>query len=170
MGYISRLPQSLPWPRRKSSSARMSEAAEASSTSSLPSVGVPHEMSSFVWDSSAVLLILNQEPGWEKLIDDLPGGSWSVVNYCEVTSKLADSGLPKAGVEKVMGALPHSLEPFTADDALTAGLLRPITRHLGLSLGDRACLALGIRLDKLVLTADRAWQALDVGPRVRLAR
>lgn len=127
-------------------------------------------MSRLVWDSSAVLLVLNQEPGWQGLLDLLPDGVLCAVNCSEVAGKLAESGMRDVEVEQVIGALPLSVEAFTEEDAVAAGVLRPSTRQSGLSLGDRACLALGSRLGLTVLTADRAWERLDVGPPVRLAR
>ena len=60
--------------------------------------------------------------------------------------------------------------PFDARQAIIASDLRPSTRHLGLSLGDRACLALANSLGAPVMTADRAWAALDVGISITVIR
>lgn len=62
------------------------------------------------------------------------------------------------------------VEPFTADDALCAGELWAHTRSSGLSLGDRACLAVALRLDAPVMTADKAWRDIDVRVPIRLLR
>ena len=101
----------------------------------------------------------------------------SAVNWAEVLSKVAELGKPAdelvAELEKRQ-LLGTSLRivPFDGTDAITVGDLRPITRSLGLSLGDRACLALGKRLSSPVMTADRAWSQLgnEIGAEVQLIR
>lgn len=123
-----------------------------------------------VWDASAVLAMLNRGPGWDQLLERWARGSISSVNLCEVATKLAESGMPASAVEEVIGALQLNVHVFDAADALQTGMLRPLTKALGLSLGDRACLALGLRLRKPVLTTDRAWQDLELPLEIRLAR
>jgi PIN domain nuclease of toxin-antitoxin system len=129
-----------------------------------------------VLDASAVLAYLNREAGAE-LVADLvsTGASLSAVNFAEVLSRGADRGVPaellitglaEAGI--LGGAI--SVEPFTAEDAGTVGELRPATRAAGLSLGDRACLALARRLEAPAATADTAWAELDVGVEIVLIR
>jgi PIN domain nuclease of toxin-antitoxin system len=59
---------------------------------------------------------------------------------------------------------------FDADQAYQAGLLRPLTRQFGLSSGGRACLALTRSRGLPVLTADQAWEALQVDVEVRVIR
>jgi PIN domain nuclease of toxin-antitoxin system len=54
--------------------------------------------------------------------------------------------------------------------AYEAGMLRRTTRAVGLSLGDRACIALGSRLSAPVFTTDRRWQTLKVGVKIRVVR
>ncbi len=61
-------------------------------------------------------------------------------------------------------------EPFTADHAETAALLRARTRERGLSLADRACLALALDRGLKVVTADRAWAELGLEVKVELIR
>jgi ribonuclease VapC len=129
-----------------------------------------------VLDASALLAYLNREAGGEFVADLLGVGvSISAVNFAEVLSTAADrgvepeqliDGLTEVGV--LNGAL--SLEPFTAADASTVATLRHATRHAGLSLGDRACLALARRLDAPAVTADAAWADVDVGVEIRLIR
>lgn len=75
--------------------------------------------------------------------------------------------------EMVLGILRHLPIDFLehgTDDANRAAKLRPLSRHLGLSLGDRVCLALGQRLALPVITSDRRWADLDCGIDVRLIR
>lgn len=126
-------------------------------------------------DASALLAFLHGERGAEQVAEALEEGAWmSLVNFAEVLSKLAEEGLdPKearARMEEVGLLAALGLLPFTEEDALEAARLRPLTRSLGLALGDRACLALGLRLGLPVLTADRAWARLALGVRVVLLR
>jgi PIN domain nuclease of toxin-antitoxin system len=129
-----------------------------------------------VLDASAVLAYLNREAGAELVADLLAvRASVSAVNLAEVLSTGADRGVAPeqliarlANVGILDGAL--SVEPFTAEDASTVGSLRLATRRAGLSLGDRACLALARRLDAPAVTADTAWSELDAGVEIRLVR
>lgn len=99
----------------------------------------------------------------------------SSVNLAEVVSRLVDEG--GETVEVVAALIGHGLvgeairiEPFTLDDAVETARLRPLTRHAGLSLADRACLALALRLGLPVLTADSAWSRVEVAVEVRQIR
>ena len=123
-----------------------------------------------VWDASAVLAVLNRESGWEALLKGWATGSISSVNLSEVAAKLAERGMPENEVRQVLDAIELEIHGFDAADALRAGMLRPITMALGLSLGDRACLALGLRLESPVLTTDRVWKDLDLPIEIRLGR
>ena len=94
----------------------------------------------------------------------------STVNLAEVVAASARSDvsvLMLADELRLIGVRP---EPFTVRQAELAGALIERTRSFGLSLGDRACVALALERDLPVLTADRAWQALDPLPEVRLIR
>jgi ribonuclease VapC len=116
-----------------------------------------------VLDASALLAYLRDEPGARVVSDAVAGGAAiSTVNLAEVLSRVADRGSdPTALVERMTergllgGAI--AVEPFTTADAGETARLRPLTREAGLSLGDRACLALARRLDAPALTADLAW-------------
>jgi PIN domain nuclease of toxin-antitoxin system len=92
------------------------------------------------------------------------------VNLAEVVGKLVDDGWTEVGARDAIAASATHVIAFDEDAAIDAGLLRPHTRHAGLSLGDRACLALARRLGASVLTADRAWRDLDVGVPIVLIR
>ena len=123
-----------------------------------------------VFDASAVLALMLDEPGGDMVIANLQGGLISVVNVVEVLTRLVEAGLTIdeadadfTGLKLVMMPLDHQLAKASAG-------LRPLTRHLGLSLGDRACLALGQRETLPVLTADRQWVGLDIGVDIRLIR
>lgn len=128
-------------------------------------------MSKWILDASAVLALLNQEPGSnvvERALGD--GASVVTVNLAEVVAKLADAGMPNQAIREALGALPISVVDFDEDLAYRTGLLRSLTHELGLSLGDRACLALAQRLRLPVLTTDHAWASLDIGVEVRVLR
>ncbi|MGN6372160.1 MAG: type II toxin-antitoxin system VapC family toxin [Solirubrobacteraceae bacterium] len=116
-----------------------------------------------VLDASALLAYLRDEPGAEVVAEAIADGAVvSTVNLAEVFSRTADRGVDPTKLAAQLresgllgGAL--TVEQFTVDDAIEAGRLRPMTRDAGLSLGDRACLALARRLDSPALTADTAW-------------
>lgn len=110
-------------------------------------------------DTSAVLGYLQGEPGWEIVASEILTGQASicVVNQTEVLSKLCDKGMSWPDAQKVLGKLALLAEPFTTDTALEAARLRPLTREHGLSLGDRACLAVASLRQCAVLTGDRDW-------------
>lgn len=114
-----------------------------------------------VLDASAVLALLRRERGWERVADALPGARISAVNLSEVAAKLADAGMPEDAARAALGALTLDVVPFDEEQAWASGQLRVATRSAGLSLGDRACLALGIARGVSVVTMDRAWVGLS---------
>jgi ribonuclease VapC len=121
-------------------------------------------VSRIVLDASAVLAILNGEAGAEKLSPRLlSDATISNVNLAEVQGKLVSRGLdPEDAWDAALG-LVREPEAFTIEQARIAGDLVTETRPLGLSLGDRACLSLGIVLRATVYTADRSWKGLRLG-------
>lgn len=126
-------------------------------------------MRTAVFDSSAILTILNSEPGSEKL-SSLYDSISSSVNLAEVQTKLVARGLdPAVAWEATLGAVSEASD-FTVAHAEIAGTLVSQTRSLGLSLGDRACLALAISLSAPVYTADRAWKSLKLPVRIHVIR
>ena len=133
-------------------------------------------MSSAVLDASALLAYLRDEPGADAVADAVAGGAAiSTVNLGEVFSRVADRGADPARVAQQMtdrglldGAI--TVEPFTSTDAVEVGRLRPLTRKHGLSLGDRACLALARRLELPALTADTVWSKLGLKLELRQIR
>lgn len=128
-------------------------------------------MSRVVLDASALLAVLNQEPGAERLTAELLSASAaSTVNLAEVHSNLVSRGLrPDDAWEATLTPIGEAV-PFTPEHARLAGDLVAQTSSLGLSLGDRACLALGIRLRVPIYTADKSWKKLKVGARIRVIR
>jgi ribonuclease VapC len=127
-------------------------------------------VSKVVLDASALLALLNQEPGSEAVAEALPGAAISAVNLSEVVAKLVEAKMPGAAVRAILQPLDLDVQPFDAEMAYAAGALRAATRKLGLSLGDRACLALGKLMIRPVLTTDRAWAGLDLGVTVNAIR
>jgi ribonuclease VapC len=127
-------------------------------------------MADVVLDVSALLAWMLQEPGAGVVDPELDGAFVSAVNFTEVITKLIDLGLaPEEAVRRAL-KLPCRVAPVDTALAIDAGVLRAQTAHLGLSLGDRACLALGRRLGLPVLTCDRPWASLDLGMEIRLVR
>jgi ribonuclease VapC len=123
-----------------------------------------------VLDASALLALLNEEPGNEVVAESIPGATISAVNLSEVVAKLVEAGMPDDAVRSALGDLGIEIRVFDGEAAYLTGALRPQTRKLGLSLGDRACVALGLQLSLPVLTADRNWKELDVGVEVQVIR
>jgi PIN domain nuclease of toxin-antitoxin system len=124
-----------------------------------------------VLDASAMLAVLNEEPGSEKLTPEMLNNSiGSTVNLAEVHTKLVSrGGDPDEAWEDALSAIQEAV-PFNEEQARIAGGLVARTRALGLSLGDRACLALGFVLNAPVYTADRSWKDLKVGIPIHVIR
>ena len=128
-------------------------------------------MSSAVLDASAILAVIHQERGWEKLPPELLAEAVvSTVNLSEVVGKLVLSGWSDRDAWEDPTSLVREILPFTPEHARIAGNLIAETRPLGLSLADRACLALALDLKAPVYTADRSWKKLKLGLRIHLIR
>ena len=129
-------------------------------------------MSRLVLDASAILAIINAEPGADKLTRELLANAvCSTVNLAEVQAKLVSRGWSSDDAwEDATSPIRESV-PFTDEQAKFAGSLVALTQPLGLSLGDRACLALGVALKAPIYTAEKAWSKLKLpGIRVHLIR
>ena len=127
-------------------------------------------MADVVLDASAVLAVLNGEPGAEAVWDCLPGARLSAVNAAEVAAKLVDGGRDAERAGQLLERLGARVVSFEVVDVVPVAHIRAATRAAGLSLGDRACLALARRLGVPALTADRQWRDLQVDVEVRLIR
>lgn len=123
-----------------------------------------------VLDSSVVLAGLLEEPGGDQLLALLPGALFCAVNVTEIVTRLFDKGWPMRLAAGQTAKLISRVAPFDDLLAYRAGDLRADTVHLGLSLGDRACLALAMAASLPVYTADRPWAKLDLGLDIRLIR
>lgn len=127
-------------------------------------------MAEAVLDASAVIAHLRDEAGADDVAELLSQSLLSAVNLSEVVKSLADLGMADTAISQVIGLLPCRIVAFDGDLAMRAGWLRRETRTLGLSLGDRACLALAEREGLPAVTADRVWSRLDLSVEVRLIR
>jgi PIN domain nuclease of toxin-antitoxin system len=123
-----------------------------------------------VLDASALLALINSEPGADIVADALAGASISAVNLCEVVTKMIDFGVPPGEAWSEAADLVPVVVDFGPELARATAQLRMATRSAGLSLGDRACLALAEQRRVPALTADRSWESLSIGVEVRLIR
>lgn len=127
-------------------------------------------MARHVLDSSVVLAGLLQEPGGDVFRDLMPDALMCAVNVTEIVTRLYDKGWPMGLAASETAKLVSRVAPFDDPLAFRAGWLRVETRDLGLSLGDRACLALAMAAGLPVYTADRDWSSLDLGIDIRVIR
>ncbi len=128
-------------------------------------------MAERVLDASVLLAVAKSESFDAALLSVLEGAVLSCVNYTEVVSRLWDLSIrPDSAPVSALFGLLDRIEPFNLAQSQVAADLRPKTRHVGLSFGDRACLALALELDAEVYTADAAWLRVDVGCRIHLIR
>lgn len=121
-------------------------------------------MTERVIDSSAILAVILQEKGDNIAKPLLKGAKVSSVNIAEVLSKLTEMGLPIAEVVIEIKKLDVEIVDFDLEQAQKAAELRMTTRSLGLSLGDRCCLALAITHNATAVTADQQWRKIKVCP------
>ena len=127
-------------------------------------------MSAIVFDSSVVIAILKQERGFESAEELLSKALISTVNLAEVATYLARNSVPRETIQEVLASFPIQVVPFEESLAIQTGCLYSSCKHLGLSLGDRACLALAMSRKMPVLTADRVWSKLDLGISIQVLR
>jgi len=125
---------------------------------------------SCVLDASALLALLHSEPGGEVVEDLLSAAVISSVNWSEVVQKALERKAYQQGMRQEAESLGLVILPFTSEQAERTAHLRQQTRHLGLSLGDRACLALAAELRLPAVTTDRVWKDLEVGVEIRTVR
>lgn len=128
-------------------------------------------MPQYVLDASALLALFQYEPGYEIVAKAIENGSAiSTVNLAEVASRLNDLGVPEIFIRNAINVLRLTIVDFSIEYAYKAGLLRSVTKRAGLSLGDRACLALAQHLNLPAITADRVWEGLIPDVAVQLIR
>ncbi len=123
-------------------------------------------MDDVVLDASALLALMNGEPGGEDVEPMVPRAVMSAVNMAEVVGKLADGGLPEASIRAALGVLGVSVMNLDAEQAFEVGLLRNRLAGSGLSLADLCCLSLAARLNAPAVTADRVWAGVKAGAEI----
>ena len=119
--------------------------------------------SKVVLDASALLCLLNDEPGAGRVVEVLTRSVMGTTNLAEVVSKLRERGLSLEEVREALGGLHLDVRPLSPSQAMIIGDLRPATKPLGLSVGDRACLALALDLDSDLFTTDADLASADAG-------
>lgn len=127
-------------------------------------------MKPIIADASAILAYLGFEPGGEIVEKHLPEITLTAVNLAEVVTVLTLRGVKEDWITTRVLQVFDNILPFDRETAKLTGTVVHLTQKLGLSLGDRACIAAGIILDARVLTTDAAWKKLNVGVEITLIR
>ncbi len=127
-------------------------------------------MADIVLDASAILALLRNERGAEAVAAIIAKGLVSAVNLSEVVAKLVERGTAAADAVDIVDSLPFETADFDSALAHAAGLMWTRGKKAGLSLGDRACLALAEHHGLPAITADRNWRDLELAVEVRILR
>jgi len=122
-----------------------------------------------VFDSSAILALLNEEAGKEMVSENLDRAVVSTVNIVEVATVLIRKGLKSEEIFNLLKETFLHIEDFDLEQSVIAASFKDVTKN-GLALGDRACLALAKSKNLPVLTADKVWKGLELGIKVKLIR
>lgn len=123
-----------------------------------------------VLDASALLCVFLNEKGCDTVVPFMRGAAISALNASESFSRAVDNGFPATEVVLLLAQFEMTVAAFDLQQAQVAADLRPKTRHVGASLGDRACLALAMTRAQPMLTGDRRLADLDLGIDIRLIR
>jgi PIN domain nuclease of toxin-antitoxin system len=126
----------------------------------------------YVLDASALLALIQREPGADLVAAAIEQGRCviSTVNLAEVITRLLDLGITEEQAIREVGSYALEVSDFTVRQAQDAAFLRGPTRSAGLSLGDRACLAVAQELNMPAMTGDKRWASLDLGIEIELIR
>jgi PIN domain nuclease of toxin-antitoxin system len=122
-------------------------------------------MGEVVLDASAIMAVIRGEDGAERVEDVLADGALvTAANLAEVITKLIAYDTAVEEIRAKIAKLNIEVVPVTEEDGVAAGFLYFDTKEFGLSLGDRCCIAVGMRYDALILTADRPWKNANLDP------
>ncbi len=124
----------------------------------------------YVMDSSALLAVINEETGADAVEERLGQSVVSAVNLAETIGKLALEGVPADDLRETLADMVQAIIPFDEHLAYLAGRMTPHTKSLGLSLGDRACLATAEQLNLEAVTADKIWKKLKTPVKIKVIR
>jgi PIN domain nuclease of toxin-antitoxin system len=113
-------------------------------------------------DASAIIALIKQEDGYQEVDKVLATSAMSTVNLAELVTTLAKDNIEAEDIDTITTNLVPEIIPFSYEIATLAGKLYPQTKHIGLSLGDRACLATALHLGLPVYTADKVWKELNI--------
>ena len=127
-------------------------------------------MNKCVLDASAILALLNDESGAGMVQELLPSAIISAVNYAEVVTRLSLLGMQVDEIHEALDMLGLAVISFDEGLSFQTGALANATKQYGLSLGDRACLALALKTGYSTVTSDKVWQELNIGVDIRLIR
>jgi ribonuclease VapC len=119
-------------------------------------------MTPVVLDASAVLALVRDEPGADKVGPHVGRAAISAVNLQEVVKELLLSGLGASTIRELLDELRLDVRAHDVEAAYAAAGLHAPTREFGRGLGDRSCLALAMQLGVPALTADREWKKVKV--------
>jgi len=126
----------------------------------------------YLLDASAILALLQKEPGSEMVTQCIPYSAISSVNLAEVASILNKLGMPENEIHELFDAMDIEILAYEKFTAIATGGIRSITQKTGLSLGDRACLATAKQHKRIALTADKAWLEFrqEIGVEIKFIR
>lgn len=119
-------------------------------------------MASVVFDASAILALLRDEPGADVVARHVGDGLISAVNFQEVIKELLRRGVPIEAALDLLDALHLDIRPHGHQEAIAAACLYLATKQYGSGLGDRTCMALAIAEGLPAITADQAWGKVEV--------
>lgn len=119
-------------------------------------------MTRVVLDASAVLALVREEPGADKVVPYIGQAVISAVNLQEVIKELLLGGLDESTTRELLDELRLDVRAHDVDTAYTAASLHSQTSQYGRGLGDRSCLALALQLGLPAVTADREWKKVRV--------
>jgi ribonuclease VapC len=124
----------------------------------------------YVLDASAILCVFFNETGAEAVEALLDNSVVSAVNYAEAVSKLHERNVEASTISAILSSFPAPIIDFDAEQSIATAALRNATRSRGLSLGDRACLALAASRNATAITTDKAWKDFEQVARVLVVR